>query len=75
VQAVGVGAPAEFGAFTGAVINTVTKSGGNRFSGVFDVTYTATAWAATTSATHRQAPPGGPRERRLADITTQLSGP
>ena len=40
VQAVGVGAPAEFGAFSGAVINTVTKSGGNRYSGLFDVTYT-----------------------------------
>ncbi len=40
VQAVGIGAPAEFGAFSGAVINTVTKSGGNRYSGLFDVTYT-----------------------------------
>ena len=40
VQAVGIGAPAEFGAFSGAVINTVTKSGGNRYSGLFDLTYT-----------------------------------
>jgi outer membrane receptor protein involved in Fe transport len=33
VQSLGVGAPAEYGNFTGAVINVVTKSGGNRFEG------------------------------------------
>ena len=32
----GLGAPAEYGGFTGAVVNTITKSGGNRFSGLFD---------------------------------------
>ena len=33
VQAIGIGAPAEFGAFSGAVVNTLTKSGGNRYNG------------------------------------------
>ena len=33
VETFGVGAPAEFGQYTGAVINILTKSGGNRFSG------------------------------------------
>jgi outer membrane receptor protein involved in Fe transport len=33
VQTLGVGAPAEYGNFTGAVINVVTKSGGNKFEG------------------------------------------
>ena len=33
VEALGIGAPAEYGNFTGAVINVVTKSGGNRFEG------------------------------------------
>jgi hypothetical protein len=33
VEVAGVGAPAEYGNFTGAVINIVTKSGGNTFSG------------------------------------------
>jgi hypothetical protein len=33
VEVSGVGAPAEYGNFTGAVINIVTKSGGNAFSG------------------------------------------
>ena len=37
VQFQGIGAPAEYGAFTGAIVNTITKSGGNRFAGLFDV--------------------------------------
>lgn len=40
VQVGGIGAPAEFGSYTGAVVNTVTKSGGNRYSGLFDFYYT-----------------------------------
>jgi len=35
VEVSGIGAPAEYGNFTGAVINIVTKSGGNTFSGNF----------------------------------------
>jgi len=35
VEFSGVGAPAEYGSFTGAVVNIVTKSGGNSFSGSF----------------------------------------
>lgn len=33
VQVAGLGADAEYGGFTGAVVNLVTKSGGNEFSG------------------------------------------
>jgi len=33
IETFGIGAPAEFGQYTGAVINIVTKSGGNRLSG------------------------------------------
>jgi hypothetical protein len=33
IQVMGVGAPAEFGNHTGAVMNVVTKKGGNTFSG------------------------------------------
>ena len=33
VETLGMGAPAEYGSFTGAVVNVVTKSGGNSFSG------------------------------------------
>jgi hypothetical protein len=33
VETTGIGVPAEYGQFTGAVINIVTKSGGNKFEG------------------------------------------
>ncbi len=33
VETIGLGAPAEFGSFTGAVVNVVTKSGSNTFHG------------------------------------------
>ena len=79
VQAVGIGAPAEFGAFSGAVINTVTKSGGNRYSGLFDVTYTNDSLAGDniSDAVKRQnATLSDPaKTNQLLDITTQLSGP
>ncbi len=39
---------AEFGRFTGGVVNTVTKSGGNTFSGSFRTTLTNDAWSAIT---------------------------
>jgi len=32
-QVMGLGAPAEYGDFTGSVVNIITKSGGNKFSG------------------------------------------
>jgi hypothetical protein len=79
VQAVGIGASAEFGAFSGAVINTVTKSGGNRHSGLFDVTYTNDSLAGDNiSDTIKKQNPtlGDPaKTNQLLDITTQLSGP
>jgi outer membrane receptor for ferrienterochelin and colicin len=37
---------AEFGRFTGGVVNAVTKSGGNSFSGSFRTTFTNAAWQA-----------------------------
>ena len=39
---------AEFGRFQGGVINMVTKSGGNRFSGSFRTTFTNDAWRSLT---------------------------
>ncbi len=38
-KVMGVGLPAEYGNFTGVIFNTVTKSGGNEFSGHFEVDY------------------------------------
>ncbi len=39
VQIGSLGQTAEFGGFSGAIINTVTKSGGNRFTGLFEQRY------------------------------------
>ena len=50
IQIGGLGAPAEYGGFTGAIINTVTKSGGNAFSGLFSMRYTNDPWHRRTSA-------------------------
>ncbi len=79
VQAVGIGAPAEFGAFSGAVINTVTKSGGNRHTGLFDLTYTNDGLGGNniTDTIKKQNPTlsDPAKQTELLDITTQLSGP
>jgi hypothetical protein len=79
VQAIGIGAPAEFGAFSGAVVNTLTKSGGNRYNGLFDVTFTNSDLAGDniSQAVKRQnATLSDPaKTTELLDITTQLSGP
>jgi len=42
------GISAEYGRFQGGVINTVTKSGGNAFSGSFRTTFTNDAWTAVS---------------------------
>ncbi len=39
---------AEFGRFTGGVVNTVTKSGGNQFEGSFRDSFTDPSWTDTT---------------------------
>ncbi len=68
VQIGGLGAPAEFGGFTGAIINTVTKSGGNAFSGLFTMRYTRDSLAgdnissSVLSANPDSRPGGGHEE-------------
>jgi outer membrane receptor protein involved in Fe transport len=44
------GVSAEFGNFTGGVVNTITKSGGNDFSGSLRDTITNAAWTAQSEA-------------------------
>jgi Carboxypeptidase regulatory-like domain/TonB dependent receptor-like, beta-barrel len=44
VQVSGIGANAEFGNFTGASLNLITKSGGNRFSGLAEISYSPLGW-------------------------------
>ena len=79
VQAVGLGAPAEFGSFTGAAINTVTKSGGNRYAGLFDVVYSRGGLSSKNigaEITQQNPALGDPSKiTELLDFTTQVSGP
>ncbi|MCL4817988.1 MAG: TonB-dependent receptor [Vicinamibacteria bacterium] len=79
VQVSGIGAPAEFGSFTGAVVNTVTRSGGNRFGGLFDVIYSKDSLA-TDNVTAEQVAQNpslaaSPKLNKLLDFTGQVSGP
>jgi hypothetical protein len=79
VQVGGLGAPAEYGAYTGAVVNTLTKSGGNRYAGLFDAYWTKSSFSSdNTSPSQIAANPSLKNPavimKRL-DITGQLSGP
>ena len=75
----GLGAPAEFGGFTGAVVNTITKSGGNRFAGLSEMRFTNNNLAGTNvSAGDLKLNPGLGQSaviNRLTDYTVQLGGP
>lgn len=79
VEVVGVGAPAEYGSFTGAVVNTITKSGGNRFAGLFDMTYTNSDLAGknVNAGAIKINPALGEsaKTRKFTDFTTQFGGP
>ena len=79
VQFTGIGAPAEYGAFTGAIVNTITKSGGNQFSGLFDVIYTKSSFASkNVPAEFIGENPNlaqAAKTNKLVDFTTQIGGP
>jgi hypothetical protein len=44
VQISGSGSNAEYGGFTGALMNVITKSGGNTFEGLVEVSYSPLQW-------------------------------
>jgi hypothetical protein len=79
VQIGGLGAPAEFGGFTGAIVNTVTKSGSNAFAGLFTIRYTRGSFASDNISTSVLGanPSLGEAEvtKNLTDYTVQLGGP
>lgn len=79
VQVSGLGAPAEYGAFTGAVVNTITRSGGNRYAGLFEAYYTKASLAGdNVSAADAAANPAlgaASKLNKKLDLTAQLSGP
>ena len=79
IQIGGLGAPAEYGGFTGAVVNTITKSGGNSFSGLFSLRYTNDSMASknVTAEMTEQNPDLGESAitNKLTDYTVQMGGP
>lgn len=56
---------AEYGRFVGGVINTITKSGGNTFSGSVRSTFTNDAWNATSA--YRTSTGANPQEGVFID--------
>jgi hypothetical protein len=80
VQVGAIGQPAEYGGFTGAVVNTITKSGGNVYSGLFDYRYTGRSLAGNnaegTNAAELNPSLASPSLiDRMHDYTVQLGGP
>ena len=79
VQFQGLGAPAEYGGYTGAVVNTITKSGGNRFAGLFDFFGTNKSLGSSnvpaSIAAQNPSLKDPARTTKYADITTQFGGP
>ena len=79
IQIGGLGAPAEYGGFTGGIINTVTKSGGNAFSGLFSMRYTKDSLAGDniSQALLDENPGLGSAAitKKLVDYTVQMGGP
>ena len=79
VQVGGLGANAEYGAYTGAVVNTVTKSGGNRYAGLFDAYWTSTDFSADNVKPEYIAQNATLKQpyivNKRLDLTAQLGGP
>lgn len=64
VQVLGLGAPAEYGGFTGAAVNIVTKSGGNTLRGDVRAYVSDTAWNASRAD-----------QRESRDFSVSVGGP
>ncbi len=79
IQIGGLGAPAEYGGFTGAIINTITKSGTNAYSGLFSLRYTNDSLAGDnlSQQTLTANPTLGNAAvvKKLVDYTVQVGGP
>ena len=73
---------AEYGRFSGGVVNTITKSGGNTFSGSFRSTLSNDAWRSTSAyrtaagrqPAGRDVPPEGPPDLRGDSRRADLQG-
>lgn len=78
VQVSGIGAPAEYGGFTGVVTNSITRSGGNEFHGLLETFYQNDAMTSTNSGSlpsDLQNTLVPPTEKKFSDNTAQIGGP
>jgi hypothetical protein len=79
VQVGSLGQPAEYGGFTGVVVNTITKSGGNRFSHLSELRWTNDSMSSnnvTDEIIKQNATLSVPaRVLTMKDYTVQLGGP
>lgn len=76
VQVVGLGAPAEYGGFTGAVFNLVTKSGGNTVEGDATLYYSGGSLVSTNADKSAQGTSLLPSEKDSDwDVSVSLGGP
>jgi hypothetical protein len=82
IEEVAVGAlgqPAEYGGFTGAIINTITKSGGNRYSFLSEYRYTSDSLSSKNASAENIAKNSNlaapVQVLKLNDLTVQMGGP
>jgi hypothetical protein len=69
IQVGGLGAAAEYGGYTGGLINGVTKSGGNSFHGTAEYYYEPNSWVSNND------PTGAQQEFEFTDASLSLGGP
>jgi hypothetical protein len=78
VEVGGLGQPAEYGGFSGAVVNSITKSGGNSFSSLAEHRYSSKSLRGNnlTSTIKKENPSLlATGVDKLNDYTVQLGGP
>jgi hypothetical protein len=78
VQVIGLGAPAEFGGFTGVASNSLFRSGGNVFHGLFEELYQNKSMQGDniTSALHTANPKlTSAKTNYQTETTAQIGGP
>jgi hypothetical protein len=68
IQIGGLGANAEYGGFTGGIVNGVTKSGGNEFHGAVEYYVTPSSWVSQNDPTGEQG------EFKFTDVALSLGG-
>ena len=72
VQVIGIGAPAEYGGFSGVITNSVSRSGSNEFHGLIETFFQNDS---TTSSNTEDTDLSPDSVDLFSDSTIQLSGP